>query len=178
MRLSSKLLNFEVGFFIVKKYSFRDIFRKHEDYQNNDYDQRTLDREIWELTFPLEKRIHALTGWNEVEKRFDEKGLMVWVFRDVATNALAMPKNAIFVINGILSLVLDWRKILMRAGATMKDIEVYDKVIYHYFNTTMTLIFQKNEFLANRIIIYYAHDKDHLVKEMFKKIKEGFKVDM
>jgi len=162
MRFSFKFFNYETGFFLKRRFSFKDLFTKAKSDENLDILLSSEEKSKWKLEFDIEKRIQAITGYNFETKTLEEAGtcLLKWLFRDVHTNVLHNRKYFDAVMDVPLENTENWREILVRNDATDKQIQVFNTCCGNKLQFIMEEISTKDYELFVRVMHHYKKDSE------------------
>lgn len=164
MKLVYKVLNIKVGCFIEKRFDFTDLFNKIEFNKLPDESEVVNEGNCWEFNPDIEKRIHVLTGYDCSQGMIVEKGYLHWLFRDVDTQCLKKPESFNLPIMLALEGTKRWGDILLNAGATEEQIDLYYKVSGILFVRVIDKIYNNNLDLFRNISNNYSRD------ETFRKL--------
>ena len=167
MRFSVKLLNFETGFFVKKRFSFKDLFTKNEKIKLC-VENEVIKKDEWSLEYGVEKRIKAITGYNFETKILEETGtcLVKWLFRDVDSNTLFNKKYFDAVIDVPLESTENWREVLIQNEANEVQLQIFNICCGNKLRFVMRSIATQDYDLFISIMQHYKDDVefDTLIK--------------
>ena len=166
MRIVFKPFFFEIGMHFTTRYSFKDYIHDliyGDKYEFNECKPSDDDREIWEYNAPIEKRLHTITGYNIQKKKFDDRGELHWLFRDVDLKCNHSPSECLDVIDLVLVWVTRRKEKICSLGASDEQIDVFDKVSSKLFADSLVRIYNMDANLYKYITSnFWDKDDDYM----------------